>query len=158
MNKFIILDIDNTIADTKLSKIKRDIYDYTKVYDDDLRIDVVNHIRDIYKDCIFIYISGRKDNSREVTAKWLLDKFEKYVGYDSDSIPIDKRLFLRDDKDNRPNFQTKLHLYCNFIKSYSIDKNLVLMVFEDDFDSANAYMDLGLKIYQPIVEVKNEYI
>jgi hypothetical protein len=32
------------------------------------------------------------------------------------------------------------------------------MVFEDDFDSANAYMDLGLKIYQPIVEVKNEYI
>lgn len=131
----VICDIDGTLAHNLGG---RNIYDYTRVIEDTpdpfvcAVVDALDFtFGDYYLDVIIV--SGRDDNCREETEKWL----------ENNDIPYD-RLFMRETGDKRDDAIVKEEIY----KKYIEPDYCVLGVIDDRPKVARMWRSLGLKTLQ----------
>lgn len=134
----IIVDIDGTLAQMK----DRGPYDEDKVYNDEVRKHVWYTIEGIISlsaffefntdqqsivDKVFIF-TGRSENCREETERWLTDKCGWDMNY-FNNIDKDHRfsLHMRKKDDKRRDSLVKMDMYNEHVK----DKYNVFVVFDD---------------------------
>ncbi len=112
----IIVDIDGTLAIHN----GRSPYDLTKVSED-----LFNYnLWFVIKDCNIIFLSGRegKEQVRKDTIEWL----KKYTNIQNNEF-YSERLFMRAEKDHRPDNIIKAEIYENEIEPYYD----IIAVFDD---------------------------
>lgn len=127
----IICDIDGTMA----IKGDRDIYDYSKVHLDKVNDAVkiaVMAIEETLEPAI-IFCSGRDDNCRGETEKWLTDN---HISFD--------KLLMRKTGDKRKDSIVKQEIYDAEIKG----KFNILMVFDDRNSVIEMWRSNGLPVFQ----------
>jgi predicted kinase len=123
----IICDLDGTIA----LMSNRDPYDASTCEQDELNKPVAEIIRPYLKHHQVIFVSGRKEQDREPTLRWLQKHFT-----DLD----DAMLLMRANEDNRDDRITKKEIYETHIK----DKYNILFVLDDRQKVVEMWRDLGL--------------
>ena len=133
--KAYIFDIDGTLAKKHPD---RDIFEFDKVHMDLLHENVVllykclrAHLVD--HGYIFLIVSGRSEDSQEVTEKWLKRNHIKY-----------NALYLRPSGDRREDTIVKEEIYNNEIM-HQYD---VVGVFEDRLRVARMWHSLGLTVFR----------
>jgi predicted kinase len=127
----IIVDIDGTLAHMDG---KRSPYDYTKVLED--RCDkIIRKIIDVYHGIGYkiIIVSGRKDECKEETKKWL---DYNVINYDI--------LHMRKTEDSRTDYIVKKEIYEEHIQNiFNIE-----FVLDDRDQVVNMWREQGLKCLQ----------
>lgn len=130
--KAIIVDIDGTIA----RNVSRNQYDSSRYYEDAPILDVLTVIRNLESSGNkIIFLTGRDNDGREATIKWLLDKagFTDYSCVSGEElITTDKSFMLlmrpmQGSLHNAPDFEFKETMFNDYIK----DKFYVTAWFED---------------------------
>lgn len=125
----IIVDLDGTLA----LRNGRNPYDFDKVDTDLVNKPILNLLNTINKDTFVILMSGRDESCRLKTKNFLLDN---NVYYDA--------LYMRADKDSRPDEVVKLELYNNHIKGqYHVD-----FVLDDRDKVVKMWREQGLTCLQ----------
>lgn len=128
----IIVDIDGTIA----RNVSRNIYDHTKYYEDAPITDVLSIIWTLEAaGNKVIFLTGRDDDGRELTTKWLIDKagFKNYSCVPIDQLATTDRSFsllmrpAKGDRSKITDFEYKELMFNELIK----DKFYVAAWFED---------------------------
>jgi len=132
----IIVDIDGTLAHMN----GRSPYDYTQVHTDvvdPVVADIVRRYRtvDIMEDnpLYVLIVSGRDDNCKDVTRKWLEDN----------QIPFDE-LHMRKTDDKRDDRIVKKEIFDTWIKN----RYNVKFVLDDRNRVVEMWRSLGLKVLQ----------
>lgn len=132
----IMVDIDGTLAE----KGDRSPYDWSKVGIDTPNKQLIKLLKTITKGALavdkpipIIILSGRDSVCREMTKQWLLDN---KIDYDD--------LFMRSEKDMRPDTVIKKEIYDNEIKG----KYNVIAVFDDREGVCRQWYELGLPLYR----------
>jgi len=124
-----IVDIDGTVA----LKGDRDIYDGAKAHLDTVNEDVAEVIRMLSVDFPMIYMSGRSDEHREVTADWLA----------SHGLVAD-HLHMRAAGDHRKDSTVKHELFDQHVRgNYNIRG-----VFDDRNQVVEMWRAIGLTVFQ----------
>lgn len=131
----IIVDIDGTLA----KMVNRGPYEESKVYQDEVRLHVLETVRALSKkvDKVFIF-TGRSEKCREQTVSWLNDKCEFYVNNCAEiqqdledsserNNIVDVELYMRGAEDRRRDSLVKTDMFDNYVK----DKYNVMVVFDD---------------------------
>jgi predicted kinase len=102
----VLVDVDGTVALMK----DRSPYDMTRVGDDDVNEPVASVVRSVMdyrgKDMNLIFVSGRSEDAREATAKWLKDKV----------VDCSFKLFMRPDGNIEKDYIIKRRIYEENIK------------------------------------------
>jgi hypothetical protein len=130
MTNIYLCDIDGTLAH---NNGHRNFYDESKVLDDK-PLPTINVIKSLIATGErIIYFSGRKEQCREDTIKWL-------TLYVDDSYP---ELYMRQNNDNRKDSILKEEMYNTHIK----DKYTVLGVFDDRLQVCQMWYNLGLFVF-----------
>lgn len=125
-----LVDIDGTVA----LKGDRDIYDGSKAHLDAVNHHVVNVVRALhYEQNRIIYMSGRSDEHRYVTEKWLIEN----------ELPCDG-LHMRKAGDHRKDSTVKHELFDQHIRN-QFD---VLGVFDDRNQVVEMWRAIGLTVFQ----------
>ena len=127
----IVVDIDGTIA----LKSDRSPYDYSRVYEDGVQLNVATLLYTIEHYPInppeIIFLSGRSEDCREETERWLDKKF--YMG--------GRKLFMRPSHDPlTPDFIVKDRLF----DEYVADNYNVIGVFDDRRQVVQMWRSKGL--------------
>lgn len=131
----IICDLDGTLAHRAegADGTYRGPYEYDKVIYDEVD-EVVSDILTCYSVSIdIIIVTGRSDNCRDVTKKWLKENEIEYHD-----------LLMRKSKDNREDSIVKKELYEEHIR----DKYNVLFVMDDRDSVVKMWRGEGLKCLQ----------
>lgn len=136
MKKYIIIDIDGTVAN---KSAHRGIYDYDLVYLDEPILPAVSVIKTLSLHYIPIYMSGRSDSCREVTSRWLQ---ENGLGKHS---PIS--LYMRSEGDSRRDDDVKRELLYRFLSDYRITKEDILGVFDDRPKVIRMWISEGIFVF-----------
>jgi hypothetical protein len=126
----IIVDIDGTVAE----KGDRSPFDWSKVSSDTPKkeiIDIVNVFRKQDKEIIFF--SGRKEQCKEQTKKWIYD-----------NVCEDYWLYMRKDNDDRNDAITKRELFDENIRG----KFFVEFILDDRDRVVKMWRELGLVCLQ----------
>ncbi|AYR01582.1 ATPase [Arthrobacter phage Seahorse] len=124
-----LVDIDGTVA----IKGDRDIYDGAKAHLDTVNEDVAEVIRMLSVDFPMIYMSGRSDEHREVTAAWLA----------SHGLVAD-HLHMRAAGDHRKDSTVKHELFDQHVRgNYNIRG-----VFDDRNQVVEMWRAIGLTVFQ----------
>lgn len=108
----ILVDIDGTLAIMG----DRGPFDWHRVDEDMLNESVAEFVRTAWAEHFVIIMSGRSDESRAKTEKWLKDNNIVYDG-----------LLMRAAGDNRPDYIIKSELY----REHVLNKLNVIAVFDD---------------------------
>jgi predicted kinase len=128
-----IFDIDGTVA--KMNG--RSPYDYSRVSEDLPHTDIVQLIEHIhalgYK---IIFLSGREDWCKYVTADWLA----KHINIDMSDVP----LHMRKTEDGRADFIIKHEIFWDKIAPYFN----VVGVFDDRDQVVAMWRDIDVRCYQ----------
>jgi len=124
----LIVDIDGTLA----KKGRRNIFDFTRVYEDECVEQVADIVRR-YRDKRIIILSGRDDSCYEDTKNWLKDN----------SIPFDY-LYMRKTGDKRKDAIVKKEIYDEKIKG----KFNIRFVLDDRSQVVKMWREQGLKCFQ----------
>lgn len=125
----IIVDIDGTLA---CNSSGRNWYDYDKVYQDTVHA----HIKSIvkrYNDMDIIIVSGRYDNCKDITEKWLQDNDIPYTD-----------IYMRKTGDNRCDTVIKQELF----EAHIEEKYNVLFVLDDRDRVVKMWRELGIPCLQ----------
>lgn len=126
----IICDIDGTLAHRK----DRSPYDYSRVREDDVDVDIRDLIYVHYiAGTTIILLSGREDSCEEDTQQWLQDNLVPH-----------HELFMRDSGDYRKDSIVKRELFDQHIR----DNYRVRFVLDDRDQVVQMWRDLGLKCFQ----------
>ena len=125
--KCIVVDIDGTVAIHQ----GRSPYDLSKVLEDRPNNPLVDLLRVLSGSVDIIFFSGREGTKqcREDTAKWI-----------NDNVNIPYQLYMRKDKDYRPDEVIKEELYNEIIK----DNYYCVAIFDDRQKVVNKWRSLGL--------------
>lgn len=125
--KCIIVDIDGTVAINQ----GRSPYDLTKVSEDKPNDPLVDLLRILSGSIDIIFFSGREGTKqcREDTAKWI-----------NDNINIPYQLYMRKEKDYRPDEVIKEELYNEIIK----DNYYCVAIFDDRNRVIKKWREMGL--------------
>jgi len=132
-----IVDIDGTIADKHES---RDYYEWDKVGLDYPKQETIRLLSDFHGELIFF--SGRMGtpDCHRQTYKWL-----------QDHLNINRpNLYMRIDKDQRPDYIVKKEMYEYYIK----DQKNVLGVVDDRLSVCCMWLELGL----PLIRIGNPFL
>ncbi len=115
----IICDIDGTLADIKhrLHFVRESKKDWKKFFSeiskDTLRQDVVDLVMKYEEEGYEIFlVSGRSQEYKEATEKWLEKEFKGYRFY--------KALFMRARNDGREDSEVKKDIYDSLFKKYNV--------------------------------------
>lgn len=136
-DKAIIVDIDGTIA----KSTGRSWYDFSRVDEDEKIQPNFDLIKKMFSLHDIIMVTGRSEDSRDVTSKWLIDNGFLY-----------RDLYMRPSKDNRTDELVKLELYNKYIK----DKYEVVAVFDDRPKVCRMWRNIGLTTFQ-VGDPHNEF-
>ncbi|WP_051298071.1 hypothetical protein [Brevibacterium album] len=126
-----LVDIDGTVA----LRGDRDIYDGSKAHLDTVNSPVAWVLDSLVLalECDLVFVSGRSDEHREVTERWLEENVFDHAG-----------LFMRRAGDNRRDSIVKLELFNEHIRNnYN-----VLGVFDDRNQVVEMWRELGLTCFQ----------
>lgn len=104
----IVCDIDGTIANLW----ERSPYDITKVLEDKPHWDMINLLTQLSPNYKLIFVSGRSDECRNETEKWLATNFWMRI---EDII-----LFMRKEWDNRKDSIVKYEILQEITKEYYV--------------------------------------
>lgn len=128
--KAVIVDIDGTVA----HRVDRDWFEYDMAHSDAPDKAVIEVVRLLWQSnyCL-LFVSGRSDDSREVTASWLRKHCPPY-----------HKLFMRKSGDHREDSVVKREIYESHIES-EFD---VLCVLDDRNQVVNMWREIGLKCLQ----------
>lgn len=128
----VIVDIDNTVAH---NDGRRGWYEYDKVHLDTPKWDVIGVIELVALggDQI-VFVSGREDSCREVTAKWL----ETHLNID------DLHLYMRKTGDHRPDDVVKHEILMNEV----VKDWWPTLVFDDRSRVVKMWRQCGLTTFQ----------
>ena len=126
-----IFDIDGTLA---LNTEGRHIFDYSRVKEDECVSDVASMARDLHRlGHTIIIMTGRTDDSKVHTEKWLRDN----------NVPYDS-MFMREKGDRRPDAVVKKELFDTHVK----DSYNVLGWFDDRMTVSKFIHDYGITLYR----------
>lgn len=125
----VICDIDGTLAHSK----GRDIYDYKEAANDFCDPYVKQMLDILSKDYAVIIVSGREDNSEDVTRKWL---YKNEIMF--------SELWMRAKGDHRPDTEVKAEIY----EKYITPDYQVFCVFDDRLSVSRMWYDKGLKLFR----------
>lgn len=125
-----LVDIDGTVAHIN----GRSPYDMTLVHTDLPNTAVINLVRRISDHARIVFMSGRSEDAREATEKWLA---EHYGG------PYDG-LYMRATGDNRKDSIVKAELFDTHIRDFWN----VLGVFDDRDQVVSMWRSMGLACFQ----------
>jgi predicted kinase len=126
----IIVDIDGTIA---LHNSGRGPFEYHRVNEDTPAHNVIALVKTMSKNFTPIFVSGRSDICRQLTAEWIME----HVG-------IDPILFMRKDGDNRNDGIVKYEIYRDLIAPmYN-----VYGAFDDRPKVARMFRAIGIQVFQ----------
>ena len=125
--KCIVVDIDGTVAINQ----GRSPYDLTKVSEDKSNDPLVDLLRVLSGSIDIIFFSGREGTKqcREDTAKWI-----------NDNINIPYQLYMRKEKDYRPDEVIKEELYNEIVK----DNYYCIAIFDDRDRVIKKWREMGL--------------
>lgn len=129
-----LCDLDGTLA----SADHRDVYDYSLVSTDmpnESTVTVVNSLLDSGHNVVFM--SGREDVCYHDTMKWL----QKHLKFPEGISPL---LYMRKERDNRPDVIVKVELFNTFIRG----QFNMIGVFDDRPSVCRMWRDMGLKVLQ----------
>lgn len=128
----IICDLDGTLA----MHNGRTPFEWDRLQEDkiDTRLSLMLKIYSKLEEVEVIFLTGRPDNVRDATEKWLDDNFEG-----------DYKLIMRESKDFSHGQDCKKKLYEQYIEG----KYNVLCVFEDSNKCVEMWRELGLLTLQP---------
>jgi uncharacterized HAD superfamily protein len=128
--KAIIVDIDGTVA----HRVNRDWFEYEKAHTDAPDAAVIEVIKCLWlQGYKILIVSGRNDDSQDVTSEWLRYHCPPYV-----------KLFMRGSKDFREDSVVKQEIYERFIEPLYD----VLCVFDDRNQVVDMWREIGLKCLQ----------
>lgn len=102
LNPVIVVDLDGTVA----MKSDRSPYDYSRVYEDSVVEDVMEVVQSVVnrpEKVDLVFLSGRNEDCREQTTKWIDDKLNLSVPYDLHMRPS--------TEPNDPDFYVKDRLF-----------------------------------------------
>lgn len=128
--KCIIVDIDGTVA--KMGD--RIPYDYTKVHLDTPIWDVINLVKKLWEDYEIVFLSGRSEDCREETTKWLQEFFPNY-GIE---------LYMRPSWDTRKDSYVKREL----LETYVLPEYYVEYILDDRNQVVKMWRESGLRCLQ----------
>jgi uncharacterized HAD superfamily protein len=128
-DKAIIVDLDGTLS----LIYNRNVYEDSKSLNDQVNKPVLNILNKYKDDHKIIIITGRSLKDKDVTLDWL----------HINNIPYDY-LYMRDEKDFKPDYIVKLDIYKRFIQN----KFNIQFVLEDRNQVVEMYRDLGLPCFQ----------
>lgn len=125
--KCVIVDIDGTLCIHQ----GRDPYDLSKVSEDKPNDPLVDLLRILSGSIDIIFFSGREGTKqyREDTAKWI-----------NDNVGIPYQLYMRKEKDYRPDEVIKEELYNEIIK----DNYYCIAIFDDRNRVIKKWREMGL--------------
>lgn len=140
MNKYIIVDIDGTIAKVgdRLKYLQQEQKDWDLFYEhcdeDEPILDVVNIVKSLYKAGHgIIFCTGRRESVRAKTEKWI----QEHVGL----TPNEYSLLMRKDNDWRHDVIVKPLML-------NVPAGEVLCVLEDRNSMVNKWRELGYTCLQ----------
>lgn len=125
-----IVDVDGTVA---TMAGKRSPYDWHLVHLDEPIAATVEVVRQLSKHAAIVVMSGRDEQCREVTEKWLRDN----------GVPFDA-LFMRPARDTRKDSTIKAELFDAHVR----DKYWVRGVFDDRLSVARRWFAMGLPLFR----------
>lgn len=129
------VDLDGTLA----LKGDRDIYDGSKAHLDTPNAPVLDVVWAMWREGYEIFFcSGRSDEHRNVTVKWICD----HVSLDKQYV--DSRLFMRKANDQRRDSVVKLELFDEHIRN----RWNVRFMLDDRNQVVDAWRSIGLTVFQ----------
>jgi hypothetical protein len=133
----VIVDVDGTVALMgKGEPGRRRPYDWHRVAEDDPNTPIIELVR-ILRAAGFriIFVSGRDEVCRDATNRWLLNH---------KAIRLGEALFMRPEKDNRPDGEVKSEIYKRDIEPYYS----MAYVVDDRNQVVKVWRSLGLTVLQ----------
>lgn len=127
----IVVDIDGTVA----YKGDRDIYDFSKVELDTPNQELISILENLSPPYHIIFCSGRGEECREETVKWICDKFIM--------AKSQVNLYMRKEKDYRPDWIIKEELWRKISEYFNIK-----YLFDDRDQVVIRARALGLQVAQ----------
>lgn len=131
MRKAIIVDIDGTVAE-KVSD--RSYFDYHRVHEDAPIPHVIEIVRALSNTFAIIFVTGRDEDSRDVTAAWLA---AQNLSYDLLLMRPIKYKYAKDSFVKRLLYQTHIE-----------GQYEVLASFDDRNQSVEGWRELGVPCWQ----------
>lgn len=126
----IIVDIDGTVA----QRTGRSPYDYSLVSTDIPKPEVVEVVRSLWMaGHKIIFVSGRKAVCKEDTYNWLIKYCPPFIS-----------MYMRKDKDNRPDTEIKKEIYEEHIKG----KYQIICAIDDRQRIVDMWREEGLVCMQ----------
>lgn len=139
MKKIIVVDIDGTIAKVgdRLKYLKETPTDWDKFYsscfeDEPIQV-IIDLIENLHHSYEMVYCTGRREEVRDITTKWLLQK---------GLFP--NTLLMRPNGDKRHDTEVKPEQ----LKLEGIELNQIAFVLEDRDSMVKKWRDLGVKCLQ----------
>tara|TARA_R110000796_G_scaffold240516_1_gene361625 strand:- start:743 stop:1183 length:441 start_codon:yes stop_codon:yes gene_type:complete len=135
--QIVVVDIDGTIAKVgdrlKYLKLKPPDYDsfYLSCFDDEPIKDMIDFVKNLYPVYDIVFCTGRREQVREVTAKWLFNQ------------GLYGALLMRPDGDMRHDVLTKPEALFDYL-----DKSEVAFILEDRNSMVKKWRELGLRCLQ----------
>lgn len=141
--KSIIVDIDGTIA----LRGPRHPFQYDLVHTDKIDFRLAALLKEFINETSveIIFLTGRDEECREQTIKWLNDNFYKYQWSNRGVPEYNWTLKMRKHGDNRPDYEVKREIYKEKIEPW----NDVVAVFEDRDQCVDMWREEGLLCLQP---------
>ena len=138
----VIVDIDGTVA---LMNGKRGPFEWHKVDLDDKHQPIIEMVKGLRAAGHYVlFTSGRSDECRQLTLKWLGEAFPEFVEF------RDFTLLMRKAADQRKDTIVKREIFDEFILSFY----KIVVVLDDRPSVCRMWRDLGLNV----VQVGNPYI
>lgn len=141
MSKILVWDIDGTIADStwRLPLIKNKPKNWKKFMSDSVNDKPIEQTKFIFHsvmdhpDVVTIMMTARDEEQREITETWLAKNGFKY-----------HEMFMRKNKDNRPDYEVKCELIAQIKEKYGE----IFAAFEDRPNVVtNCYHKLGVYVF-----------
>ena len=147
--KYIVVDIDGTIAQIHPERLKliqgknKDWDAFYKACHMDTPIqNVIDMIEIMICDsyCEWVFVTGRSEICRQETFDWL-NKHMEYYASDSD-------ICMRKEGDFRPDTEVKPELLNKYMEDFGLDKEDILVIFEDRDSVVEKWRELGYTVAQ----------
>lgn len=146
MNKYVIVDIDGTIADCTerankyLNGENKDWDAFYNACANDLPIkNILSLVLALMESgAKIVFFTGRRESCREATSKWL----NTYLGL------LDPEIFMRQDDDHRHDTEVKPEMLESFYKQHGINANDIWLILEDRNSMVAKWRQLGFTCLQ----------
>lgn len=137
--KFVIVDIDGTIAKINPERMQYAHVDwdafYADKFDDEPVPEMVSLVKSLMRKYEVVYCTARSERARVKTLNW----------FDRNEIPYSNdNLLMRGDNDERPSVEVKLDL----LKRKRIRHSQIAFIIEDNNKVVKAFRELGILVLQ----------